>query len=452
MLCILCAFSVNFAGLFLDFSFQATFLTPEEALRNTLIFTHFSECNLPPFSFHIPPDVLTTKDSITKLRTNVLALLARIFDYFAPKGSIKGSSPVLHESLNRSVNVAREPVLKQIGVGEDIGTHSLKKSLLPLRSKLHLSNLNTKRTSTNDCKFGSKGVSLPSTVLDISNATTNSTSTCSGEHNAEGMVNELKKKKRSAGRRKKQQKQVRCSVELPSESEGLLSSRYNYNSGILMTTNFDSSVALEHMKDMSSTSSSPELKRSFTLNKQHTVASACKAGLPIIEVEMAASGLGNRCSGVFQNEKFQDTPETYGLLQPVCEISQFSVLYDFSHIAVYVPDLPEQGEVELEKYLKRRFDVAMSGFNVKNTVWRQRFKERKDVNISSCVVPKIPDKLTFFIPSDSTSHPPETARQFEARNSAVIGHQDSPNCMQGSLPQGINADPFQSPPGSKVQL
>ena len=67
-----------------DFHFKPAQLTQGEAVQNLTKVASFSRTNLPPHTFHIDPEVLVNKDYVSSLHTNVLALLARLYDYFEP--------------------------------------------------------------------------------------------------------------------------------------------------------------------------------------------------------------------------------------------------------------------------------------------------------------------------------------------------------------------------------
>ena len=98
----------------LDFHFRPTQLTPEEAVHNLSKLVAFCRTNLSPHTFHIDPDELVNKDHVSLLHTSMLALLARLYEYFESDDNLKTTKPegqrMLSSVGDASHSAVKEPV------------------------------------------------------------------------------------------------------------------------------------------------------------------------------------------------------------------------------------------------------------------------------------------------------------------------------------------------------
>ncbi|CAI8014776.1 Patronin [Geodia barretti] len=141
-------------------------------------------------------------------------------------------------------------------------------------------------------------------------------------------------------------------------------------------------VSLKNSKDIPIRD---DLERSFTVDKQHTIDSATKAGLPIIEnsdtllpTEESTECLHNGRSLV------QVLPQPGSSL-----ISQGRLLYMSNHVSVYTADAPGEEKVNFEHYLMRTMqdlEGSLGGCNIKS-LWRERLKNRQKSCAASLPVP-----------------------------------------------------------------
>jgi hypothetical protein len=354
---------------FKDFHFRGTHLTHEEALKNTIIFANFARRKFP---FHIKPEVLVCLGTDPLLHTNVLALLARIFEYFELS------------STSQTESVSRSKKSKPFSQKDDfIGSSSVKgkgigefknEPLLPLRMKCI-------RSLTKDDK--GKQLSEDSKKLHLENS-------------------------------------------LP----------YSMHKEWV--------VSLKNSKDIPIRD---DLERSFTVDKQHTIDSATKAGLPIIEnsdtllpTEESTECLHNSRSLV------QVLPQPGSSL-----ISQGCLFYMSNHMSVYTVDAPGKENFNFEHYLIRTMqdlEGSLGGCNIKS-VWRERLKNRQTSCAASLPVPSFKPTLTTVsqnvnVQTASATVPPLTA-------STVI-LQCPQNPGQGvENPPNLSGNPW-LPEGSRIAL
>ena len=97
-----------------DFHFRPTQLTPEEAVHNLSKLVAFCRTNHSPHTLHINPDELVNKDHVSLLHTSVLALLARLYEYFESDDNLKTTKPegqrMLSSVGDASHSAVKEPV------------------------------------------------------------------------------------------------------------------------------------------------------------------------------------------------------------------------------------------------------------------------------------------------------------------------------------------------------
>ena len=384
-----------------DFHFQPTVLAPEQAIENTAIFSNFAQRKLPPHSFHIDPEVVVTQGTTPLLHTNVLALLARIFDYFEPLKKFELSTDSVDRKRNVSLKAAsQEAVTSSCGSSQK---RSISKHLLPLRRNLHSVNKGTGSISPiGHCRTSSCSPLLRTTghALNPLTGRQDSHEDPSAERFTRKIAKVTKQLKKREGRggvneRKRRRKEGRLKDAVNDVYPGTRSdARRKKTTPVYFTAELE--------KDASSIESSPDLKKSFTLSKQHTVASAYKAGLPIIEGGAGTAGL---VSGPLEEEIHDTKPLFRGSMgdrvvqdvQTFCEVTQLSLPSEYSHILLYTPVSAGQRNDEFEHYLMRLVQLG-TALNKDTNTWRWRLKERNNQSASASVC-----KYTLFLSSQPSA-------------------------------------------------
>lgn len=325
-----------------------------EAIHNLTKVASFSHSTISPHSFHIDPDVLANKENVSILGINLLALLARLFNYFEPVNSSKVSKsesgkPHHGDIRTRTFELTplsqQDPSSSQLSIGRtgNLTSRYECKRLLPRRQKE--SDLKTSYSaacltreqhsreyaagthiashSLSSLDLGEKSVTFnPATITSNSSkkyttGVTSSSVSANVENRGirEQMINTKATEANGIIRREKGL-ETREGVRREKEKE---QERRQWTSGCpvivyptdLNSHHTDTPATLSHNEipnartysdrkpkmsppfcfkqnktalavEVSSPLSSLEVHKSFTLDKQHTVASASKAGLPII--------------------------------------------------------------------------------------------------------------------------------------------------------------------------
>lgn len=349
-----------------DFHFKPTELAREEAIHNLTKVASFSHSTISPHSFHIDPDVLVNKENVSVLGINLLALLARLFNYFEPVNGSKGNTSESVTPCHRDVSYRtrtleltplscgqQEPSCSQLSI-ERTGNPTKStpryecKRLLPRRQKdsdlmsSYSAASLTREQHSSEYAASAHNASHSSSSIDLGEKTQNSvifnpatiTTNSMKKYTTGGMLSsasapqitanvgnqgireQMKNMKateangivrrekglvaREGVRRGKGKEQKRrrwtpgCPVVVyPSSHQTDTPPTSNHSE---ITNTYTSSDRKPNMPppfcfqqnqtalavEVSSPLSTLEVHKSFTLDKQHTVASASKAGLPII--------------------------------------------------------------------------------------------------------------------------------------------------------------------------
>ena len=488
-----------------DFHFKPAQLTQGEAVQNLTKFASFVRANLPPHTFHIDPEVLVNKDYVSSLHTNVLALLARLYDYFEPDNvsKVKRVRLNVRGDCNNSTKGAESvppqqepPSSKESHAGagnlsdrnKAIG-RSEHKPLLPLRRKVsglkssysasslakqHSSEyttsvptvshslsslsspalLNKTQTSVtfNPRIVSSNSIILPhtSTMPVIATSVDNHKIKESMEMRSdagirngevrEGMMEEVAKRRRGSkthgNEQKKSQTEPKPTAEADSDSDQTnmsstlscpgtvdrCTSNNKYITKKTMIPPFSSAQpqASALMIEKSLLAHNPEVHKSFTLDTQHTVASASKAGLPIIGAQHLD----------IEKRMIPEEADVKAEFSASAMI-QAPIHPKYKRIVVFVPEnideedlfgkylmtkvMTEMASEKPQEYAFSRLeDLRVSereGVKQRKQGWRQKLKERRSIRNSNCgLSDEMPNIVTDTEPtthSALTSFPPE---------------------------------------------
>ena len=502
-----------------DFHFKPTQLTQDEAVQNLTKFATFSHSNLPPHTFHIDPEVLVNKDYVSSLHTNVLALLARLYDWFEPgnvskvkrvtlntrgdcNGSTKEVPPSQQEPPSSEVSFVgagnlsaktkgicrneRTPLLplrcRVSGIKSSYSASSLAKqqsreytsvshSLSSFSSPALVNKAQTSVTF-NPRIVSSNSFTLPhtSTIPVITAGVDNPRIKESIQMRSdagrdkrglgeirEGMMEVGAKEGRGSKRCGHEGKESQVELKPTAEANSITSS--TLSCPVTVDVSSDKHITVKKMippfssaqpqtsavmVEGSLLSHSPEVHKSFTLDIQHTIASASKAGLPIIGAQHThldtdkrngvesmgnESGLAVGCEKRMSSEEAEVKAES-----SVSEKIQAPIHPKYKRVVVFIPENVDE-EVLFEKFLvtkvksanenpqehvfSRLEDLRVSereDVKQRKQGWRLKLKERRSMQTSnSGVSEKMSNAVNSAEPTSPhsalTSAPPEPPQQ-----------------------------------------
>ena len=382
---------------FTDFHFQATLLTPEEALENTTVFANFAQRNI---LFHIKPDVLVSQGANPLLHTNVLALVASIFEYFELRDSSK------YELLSTATKSNHKGFMSARSVkGRAKGGYK-SEPILPLRKK-------SIRSQTKDRNglflkaYCQQTNSFPVHMNTVKSGPSLTKLSCKPSENSihVSMVEAKTKTMASSGRQMSTDTTVQHCVHLGHSFEEEDDDYYP------RCKEWDVSNKHFPVKKTSSLSNIDDLERSFTVNKQHTVDSASRAGLPII-------GNSNTLLPADENahsiQSLIQVPPWPG----ASLVSTGCLLYTSNHLVVYTMDEPEKEWLDFDQYLVRNIEECtnLGRYKIKS-IWRQRLKNRWNVceiGIASPPLPSSEPALPTLLSEMSQNLEAKTTSEYES--------------------------------------
>lgn len=397
----------------IDFHFRANNLTHEEALENTVKFATFAKRNL---HFHIEPEMLLSLDSIHLLHTNVVALLARIFEYFEPC-----STTFENDTIRRVKQL--KPVSQHYSgtqlVEQKVISGCKSKPLLPLRLKV---------TNTNSGKSG---------VHPSPSVTKRSTKSSLPVHGAKTRTEERLKRKKVEGNGRQQVSEDTAVQPCTDPKHSCTGDNYLCDIENGTGSNFAE-------KGQEPFSSGHDLERSFTVNKHHTIDSATKAGLPIIEFQTLLHTEG-KTDKLNYSRSIMQVPKS----EASCQSRVCLKVLKSNHITVFKANDPMREEGNFEQHLMKNMEevnASLDGYNVK-CIWRQRLRKRQTVCQSGSA--SLPSKVYLSPQSEPTStsaqsevsvHSNYNSTELTQTQQPLTSYSASSNSVQGLKHHGHDSD------------
>lgn len=393
----------------IDFHFRANNLTHEEALENTVKFATFAKRNL---HFHIEPEVLLSLDTIHLLHTNVVALLARIFEYFEPCSTTFENDTIRRVKQLKPVSQHYSGIQS---VEQRVRSGCKSEPLLPLRVKV---------TNTNS-------------VYPSPSVTKRSTKSSLPVHGAKTRTEERLKKKKVVGNGRQQVSEDTAVQPCTDRRHSCTGDNY-----LCDTENGTGSHFAE--KGQEPFSSGHDLERSFTVNKHHTIDSATKAGLPIIEFQTLLH-TERKTDKLNYSQSIMQVPKSEAPRQlRVC----LNILKS-NHITVFKASDPMKEEGDFEQHLIKSMgevNTSLDGYNVK-CLWRQRLRKKQTVFKSGSA--SLPNKVYLCPQSEPTStsarseisvHSNYNSTELTQTQQPPTSYSASSNSVQGLKNYGHDSD------------